>query len=45
MEQEIKEALIKSGVNLEDALKRLMNNEKLLERLLIKFKADTNFKD
>ncbi len=43
MEQEIKEALIKSGVNLEDALKRLMNNEKLLERLLIKFKADTNF--
>lgn len=43
MNQEIKEQLAAAGVNVAGALERLMNNEMLLERLLIKFKADTNF--
>ncbi|MCI8484547.1 MAG: Hpt domain-containing protein [Lachnospiraceae bacterium] len=43
MNQEIKEQLSAAGMNVEGALERLMNNEMLLERLLIKFKADTNF--
>lgn len=43
MNQEIKEQLSAAGVNVAGALERLMNNEMLLERLLIKFKADTNF--
>ena len=42
MNQEIKEQLSAAGMNMEGALRRLMNNEMLLERLLIKFKADTN---
>ena len=43
MNQEIKEGLSAAGVNMKEALERLMNNEMLLERLLIKFKADKNF--
>ena len=43
MNQEIKEELSAAGVNMKEALERLMNNEMLLERLLIKFKADKNF--
>lgn len=43
MNQEIKEALAAAGVNLEEALNRLMNNEMLLKRLLLKFKDDKNF--
>ena len=36
MNQEIKEQLSAAGMNMEGALSRLMNNEMLLERLLIK---------
>lgn len=43
MNQEIKEALQAAGVDVEGAMKRLMNNEGLFERLLIKFKADGNY--
>lgn len=43
MNQEIKEGLSAAGVNMKEALERLMNNEMLLERLLLKFKADKNF--
>ncbi len=43
MNQEIKEALAAAGVNMEEALNRLMNNEMLLKRLLLKFKDDKNF--
>lgn len=43
MNQEIKEQLGAAGMNVAGALNRLMDNEMLLERLLIKFKADTNF--
>lgn len=43
MNQEIKEALKAAGVNIEEALSRLMNNEMLLKRLLLKFKDDKNF--
>ncbi|GFI32192.1 MAG: Hpt domain-containing protein [Lachnospiraceae bacterium] len=42
MNQEIKEALAAAGVNMEEALNRLMNNEMLLKRLLLKFKDDKN---
>lgn len=43
MNQEIKESLSAAGVNMEDAMERLMNNEMLFERLLMKFKNDKNF--
>ena len=43
MNQEIKAALKAAGVNIEEALSRLMNNEVLLKRLLLKFKEDKNF--
>ncbi|MCI9136997.1 MAG: Hpt domain-containing protein [Lachnospiraceae bacterium] len=43
MNQEIKESLSAAGVNMEDAMERLMNNEMLFERLLMKFKNDSNF--
>lgn len=43
MNQEIKEELKAAGVNLENALSRLMNNEKLLEKLLVKFQKDPNY--
>ena len=43
MNQEIKEELKAAGVNMEEALSRLMNNEMLLKRLLLKFKDDKNF--
>lgn len=43
MNQEIKEELKAAGINLESALSRLMNNEKLLEKLLIKFQNDPNY--
>jgi HPt (histidine-containing phosphotransfer) domain-containing protein len=32
-------------IDIEDAKKRVMNNEKLLAKLLTKFKDDTNLKD
>ncbi len=43
MRQEIKDELSAAGVNLENALSRMMNNEKLLEKLLVKFLADPNY--
>lgn len=43
MNQEIKEALQAAGVNMEGAMKRLMNNEGLYERLLVKFQSDGNY--
>ena len=43
MNQEIKDQMRAAGVNIEGALERLMNNENLYERLLGKFKADTNY--
>ena len=43
MNQEIKEELKAAGVNMEEALSRLMNNEMLLKPLLLKFKDDKNF--
>lgn len=43
MNQEIKEELVAAGVNMEEAMERMMNNEMLLERLLVKFKMDKNF--
>ncbi len=43
MDQGIREELEAAGVNLGKAMERLMNNEKLLERLLTKFLSDPNY--
>ncbi len=43
MNEEIKEQMRAAGGNIEGALGRLMNNEKLYVRLLGKFKADANY--
>lgn len=43
MTEEKKRALAGAGVQVEDALQRLMNNEALLERLLQKFAEDGTY--
>ena len=44
MELEQKNRLMAAGIDVEDALKRMMGSEKLLLRLLKKFLADQNYK-
>lgn len=43
MEDSRKEALIRAGVNLDEALERFMGNEELLVRFLKKFTNDTSY--
>lgn len=38
-----KKVLLEAGINVDDALRRLMNNETLLVRVLLRFTNDTNF--
>lgn len=43
MTAEIKAELSEIGINLEDAMKRFLNNEELLEKFLKKFLQDANY--
>ncbi len=43
MTEEAKKKLEEGGVNVEEAMQRFMNNDKLLERFLIKFVSDGSY--
>lgn len=43
MTDEIRARLTEAGMNVDDALKRFMNNEAMLEKFLKKFTADTTY--
>ena len=43
MTEEAKKKLEEGGVNVEEAMQRFMNNDKLLERFLIKFVSDESY--
>lgn len=43
MTEEIKNEMIEAGFDVEDALKRLLNNESLYEKFLKRFPDDPNF--
>lgn len=43
MNESVKKALSDAGINVDEVMERFMGNERLLERMLKKFAADTNF--
>lgn len=45
MEDVLREKLLDAGVNIETAMERFMNNEKLLEKFLKKFPQDPNYEE
>ena len=45
MTEDIKRKLEEGGINVDEAMQRFMNNEKLLERFLKKFASDVSYDD
>ena len=43
MEQEMRDRLVKAGVNVDSGLERFMNNEALFLKFLLRFPGDPNF--